>query len=86
VEKNCNRLDVRATLSGLSPDMVLHEARYGKPVAQLSVRTASACVRTPPRENRIRLNLGFLKPIIEASRHVRIMNSVWNSFVLREGG
>jgi hypothetical protein len=41
----------------------LHEARYGKPVAQLSVWMASACVRTPPRENRIKLDFSFLKPI-----------------------
>jgi hypothetical protein len=46
---NCS--DVRATPSERGPDMVLHEALYGKPVAQFSVRTASDCVRTPPREN-----------------------------------
>jgi hypothetical protein len=43
--------DVRATPSERGPDMVLCEALYGKPVAQLSARTASNCVRTPPREN-----------------------------------
>jgi hypothetical protein len=61
VEKNCNRLDVRATPSGHCPyygsymqqscnrpdsratpsgcglNMEMHEARYGKPVAQKTV-------------------------------------------------
>jgi len=60
VKKNCNRPDVRATLSRRGLDMVLREARYGKPVAQLSVRTASACVWTLPRENRINVKLGLL--------------------------
>jgi len=40
--------------------MVLHEAHYEKQVAQLSIRTALACVRTPPREIRDKLNLGIL--------------------------
>jgi hypothetical protein len=60
VQQKCNHLNARATSSGCGPDMALREARYGKPVAQLSVRTASACVRTPPRENRISVNLGLL--------------------------
>jgi len=87
VEKNCNRLDVRATPSKRSPyygiyvqqkcnrpnaratpsghdlDMVLCEACYEKPVTQLSVRTASTCIWTQPRENRISVYLGLLKPI-----------------------
>jgi hypothetical protein len=84
VGKNCNRLNIRATLSGRGPyygiyvqqkfnrpdsratpsrhgpDMVLHEARYEKPVEQLSVLTALVCVQMPPRENRISVNLGLL--------------------------
>jgi hypothetical protein len=40
--------------------MVLREARYEKLVVQLSVLTASACVRTPPREIRDKLDLGLL--------------------------
>jgi hypothetical protein len=60
VQQKCNRPDVRATLSRRGPDMVLREARYGKPVAQLSVRTLSATVRTSPREIRFRLVLGLL--------------------------
>jgi len=42
------------------PNMVLREACYGKPVAQLSVWTTSAYVLTPPRENRISVDLGLL--------------------------
>jgi hypothetical protein len=60
VQHKCNRPEARATLSGRSPDMVLCEAHYGKPVALLSVWKASACVRTPPREIRDILNLGLL--------------------------
>jgi len=65
VQQKCNHPDARATQSGRGPDMVLCEARYGepgygKPVAQLFVRTASACVRKPPRENRINVDLGLL--------------------------
>jgi hypothetical protein len=33
MQQKCNRLDTRATSSGRGPDMVLCEARYGKPVA-----------------------------------------------------
>jgi hypothetical protein len=50
----------RATPSRRGPDMVLHEARYGKSVAQLLIRTASTCVWTPPRENQINVDLGLL--------------------------
>jgi len=42
--------------SGHKPNMVLCEVCYGKPVAQLFVRT-------PPRENQIRVDLGLLNPI-----------------------
>jgi hypothetical protein len=60
VQQKCNRLDARATPSGRGLDMVLREARYEKSVAQLSVQTVSACLRTPPRENLISVNLGLL--------------------------
>jgi hypothetical protein len=50
VQQKCNRPDSRATLSKRGPNMVLCDARYGKPVARLSVRTTSACIQTPPRE------------------------------------
>jgi len=62
--------DSRATPSVRNLDMVLREARYGKPVAQLSVRTLSATVLMPPREIRSRLDLGLLSLYIEASRHL----------------
>jgi hypothetical protein len=60
VQQKCNRSNARATPFGHNPDMVLCEARYGKPVAQLSVRTLSATVWTPPREIRSKFNLGML--------------------------
>jgi hypothetical protein len=60
VRQKYNRPDATATLSGRVPDMVLCEAHYGKPVAQLSVWMVSACVRTPPREIKDRLILGLL--------------------------
>jgi hypothetical protein len=72
VQKMYNHPDARATPSGSSPDMVLHEARYGKPVAQLSVRTLLVTIRTLPREIRSRLNLGLLSLYIEAIRHVLV--------------
>jgi hypothetical protein len=60
MQQKCNRSGARAIPSGRGPNMVLREARYGKPVAQLSVWTTSACVQTPPRENRISIDLGLL--------------------------
>jgi hypothetical protein len=60
VQQKCNRSDARATLPRRGPDMVLHEARFGKSVAQLSIRTASTCVQKPPRENRISVDLSLL--------------------------
>jgi hypothetical protein len=45
----------KVQLSRRGPDMVLREARYGKPVAQLSIQRLSATVQTPPREIRFRL-------------------------------
>jgi hypothetical protein len=60
MQQKCNHLDARVTQSRSGPDMVLHDERYGKPVAQLSVPTASACIRTPPREIRDRFDLGLL--------------------------
>jgi hypothetical protein len=60
VQQKCNHLNVRATPSERGPDMVLREAHYEKSIAQLSVRTASACIRTPLRENQISVNLGLL--------------------------
>jgi hypothetical protein len=53
-------LAAEVQLSGRGPDMVLREARYGKLVAQLSVRTLSATFLTPPREICSRINLGLL--------------------------
>jgi hypothetical protein len=40
--------------------METREARYGKAVAQLTVRTLYASIRMPPREIRDRLILGLL--------------------------
>jgi hypothetical protein len=71
LQQKCNHPDARATTSRRGLDMVLHEARYGKSVAQLSVRTASAYIWTPPREIKDRLYLGLLSLYIEASRHVQ---------------
>jgi hypothetical protein len=51
MQQKCNRPDFRATTSGRDLDMVLRGVHYEKLVAQLSVWTASACVRKPPREN-----------------------------------
>jgi hypothetical protein len=70
MHQKCNRLDTSATPSRHDPDMVLYEACYGKSVAQVTVGTASACVRMPPRENQIILDLGLLSLCIEAFRHV----------------
>jgi hypothetical protein len=61
MQQKCNRPDARVTPSGRGLDMVLREAHYGKPVAQLSIRTLSATVWTPPREIRSILNLGLLR-------------------------
>jgi phytoene/squalene synthetase len=55
-----NRLDSRATLFGRSLNMKTREARYGKLVAQKTVRTLYASIRMPPREIRDRLDLGLL--------------------------
>jgi hypothetical protein len=60
LQQKYNRPDARATPFGRDPHIVLRKARYGKPVAQLSIRTASACIQTPPREIRYRLDLGLL--------------------------
>lgn len=60
MQQKCNRSDAWATPFGHGPNLVLREARYGKPVAQLSVRTLSATVWTPPREIHSRLNLSLL--------------------------
>jgi hypothetical protein len=35
-------------------------SKFGKPVAQLAVRTLSATIQMPPRENRFRRDLGIL--------------------------
>jgi hypothetical protein len=56
----CNRPDSRATPSGRGLNMETCEARYGKPVAQKTVRTLNALVWTPPREIRDKLDLGLL--------------------------
>jgi hypothetical protein len=52
----CNHLDVKATPFGRSLNKETGEARYGKAVAQFTVRTR-------PRKIQIRLDLGLLKPI-----------------------
>jgi hypothetical protein len=39
VKQKCNCLDARATPSRRGPDMRSRGARYGKPVAQLSIQT-----------------------------------------------
>jgi hypothetical protein len=46
--------------SGRGLNMETREARYGKPVAQKTFQTLNASVRTPHKEIRDRLNLGFL--------------------------
>jgi hypothetical protein len=60
VQQKCNHPDVRATPSGRWSLYWKHEARYRKPVAQLFVRTTSACVWTPPREIKISVDLDLL--------------------------
>jgi hypothetical protein len=55
-----NHPDARSTLSRRDLNK---EARYGKAVMQFTVRTLYASVWTPPRENRISVDLGLLKPI-----------------------
>jgi len=60
VQQKCNHPNARATPSGCDSDIVLREAHYEKLVAQLSIRTASACVRMLPRENRVSVDLGLL--------------------------
>jgi len=77
VQQKCNRPNDRETPSGCDPDMVLREARYGKPVAQLSIRMASTCVWTPPREIRDRLDLGLLS--LQTPGMYNLQNSVLNS-------
>jgi len=52
VQHKCSCMDARATSSGRDPNMVFREAHYGNSIAQLSVRTLSATVWTPPREIR----------------------------------
>jgi hypothetical protein len=49
-----------ATPSRCSFNMETREVRYGKVVAQLTVRTLYASVRTWPREIRDKLILGLL--------------------------
>jgi hypothetical protein len=56
----CNRPDCRATPSGRGLNMEMREVRYGKVVAQFTVHTLYASIRTPPREIRISGDLGFL--------------------------
>jgi len=60
VQQKCNRSDAKATPSERGPIMVLREACYGKPIQQLSFRTTSACIWTPPREIKDKLDLGLL--------------------------
>jgi hypothetical protein len=67
VQKMFNHLDVslhspdaRATPSERSPIQERIISKFGKSVAQLSVRKPSATVRTPPKENRLSINLGLL--------------------------
>jgi hypothetical protein len=60
LQQKCNRPNARATPSGRGPNIELRGARYGKSIAQFSVWTLSATVRTPLRENRINVNLGLL--------------------------
>jgi hypothetical protein len=60
MQQRCNRSNARATLSGNGLIQERFLALYGKPVAQFTIRTASACVQMLPRENRIRVDLGLL--------------------------
>jgi hypothetical protein len=60
MKKNCNYPDVRVTPSRRSHIQERKSTLYEKPVAQFTVRMALACIRTPPRENHIRLDLGLL--------------------------
>jgi hypothetical protein len=52
--------DARATPSGCNLNMKTHEARYGKAVAQFTVRTLYASIQMTPREIRISGDLGLL--------------------------
>jgi hypothetical protein len=63
VKTECNHLDSRETPSGHGLNMEKREVRYGKLVAQKTIRTL-------PREIRDRLDLGLLGLQIEGSRHV----------------
>jgi hypothetical protein len=56
----CFRPYDRATPSGRDLNMDMHEACYGKAVAQFTIRTLYESVRTPPKEIRINGDLGFL--------------------------
>jgi len=49
VQQKCNCLNARATPSGRGLIQERISTLYGKPVAQFTVRMASACVWTPPR-------------------------------------
>jgi len=49
VQLKCNRPDARATPSGHSSIQEIISSKFGKPIAQLCVRTPSATIRTPPR-------------------------------------
>jgi hypothetical protein len=62
--------DARATPSRCGLKMETCEARYGKTVAQFTVRTLYAFVRTLPRGILISGDLGLLSLLIEASRCV----------------
>jgi len=63
VQEKCNRLEARETPSGHGLIQERKSTFYGKPIVQFNVRMTLACVRAPPRENRIRVNLGLLWPI-----------------------
>jgi hypothetical protein len=60
MQQKCNRSDAMATPSGRGLILERFLALYGKPVAQFTVWTALACVRTSPRENQISVDLGLL--------------------------
>jgi hypothetical protein len=59
----------------------LREALYGKLVAQLSVWTLSSIIRTPTREIRGRIDLGYKLRALGVNN---LQNSVLNSLELRE--
>jgi hypothetical protein len=60
VQTKCNRPDSWATPSGSNLNMEMHGVRYGKPIAQKTIRMLNASIWSHPREIRDKLVLGLL--------------------------